>query len=119
MIIALILAAASPAPPVPVVPYAPAQSAAYRDCVAAELRRRPAGASVAQVGRGACAGKRSKLFSTVKSHLGYGWAATAKTAGQSKRMKAQLKQNAEDAVTRFEGELRAWLAGSGGGHVGG
>jgi len=112
MITALLLAAASVAPAPPIVPYASAQSAAYRDCVAAEQRRRPA--PVAQIGRGPCAGKRSKLFSRVKSHLGYGWAATAKTAGQSKRMKAQLKLNAEQAVARYEADLQAWLTGPGG-----
>jgi hypothetical protein len=106
MITAIFLAAATAAS-APVVPYAPAQSAAYRDCVSAQHARRPA--PVPQIGRGACASKRSKLFSRVKSHLGYGWAATAKTAGQSKRMKAQLKANAEVAVARYETELQAWL----------
>jgi hypothetical protein len=111
MILAMVLAAASAAPAPPIVPYASAPSAAYRDCVAAERRRQPA--PVAQIGRGACAAKRSKLFSRVKNHLGYGWAATAKTVGQSKRMKVQLKLNAEQAVTRYEAELQAWL-GTGG-----
>ena len=113
MILALLLAAASAsvAPAPPIVPYASAQSAAYRDCVAAEQRRRAA--AVAQIGRGPCAAKRSKLFSRVKSHLGYGWGATAKTVGQSKRMKAQLKLNAEQAVARYEADLQVWL-GTGG-----
>jgi len=108
MIVALLIAASAAATAAPVVPYAPAQSAAYRDCVSAQHARRPA--PVPQIGRGACASKRSKLFSRVKSHLGYGWAATAKTAGQSKRMKAQLKANAEVAVARYETELQAWLS---------
>ena len=108
MIVALLMAATAAAPSAPVVPYAPAQSAAYRDCVSAQHARRPA--PVPQIGRGPCASKRSKLFSRVRSHLGYGWAATAKTAGQSKRMKAQLKANAEIAVARYETELQAWLA---------
>jgi hypothetical protein len=105
------LAVASATTPAPVMPYASAQSVAYRDCVAAQHARRPA--PVAQIGHGACAGKRSKLFSRVKSHLGYGWAATAKTVGQSKRMKAQLRLNAEQAVARYEADLQAWL-GTGG-----
>ena len=112
MIAALLFAAASVAPAPPIVPYASAQSAAYRDCVAAEQRRKPA--PVARIGRGPCAGKRAKLFSRVKSHLGYGWAATAKTAGQSKRMKAQLKLNSEQAVSRYEADLQAWLTAPGG-----
>jgi hypothetical protein len=114
--IVLLLAAASAASAPPVVPYASAQSAAYRDCVSAQHARHPA--PVAQIGRGACAAKRSKLFSRVKSHLGYGWAATAKTVDQSKRMKVQLKLNAEQAVARYEADLQAWLTGSGGGHAG-
>jgi hypothetical protein len=111
MIVALLVSAAAAAQPAPVVPYAAAQSAAYRDCVSAQHARRPA--PVPQIGRGACASKRSKLFSRVKSHLGYGWAATAKTVGQSKRMKVQLKLNAEQAVARYEADLQAWL-GTGG-----
>ena len=106
----LFLAAAAASSVPPVVPYASVHSAAYRDCVAAQHARNPA--PVAQIGRGACAGKRSKLFARVKSHLGYGWAATAKTPGQSKRLKAQLKANAEAAVARYEAELQAWLARS-------
>ena len=106
--IVLFLAAVSATAAPPVVPYASVPSAAYRDCVSAQHARSPA--PVARIGRGACAGKRSKLLSRVKSHLGYGWAATAKTTGQSKRMKAQLKLNAEQAVARYEADLQAWLA---------
>jgi hypothetical protein len=105
--IILFLAAASAASSPPVVPYASVQSAAYRDCVLSQHARSPA--PVARIGRGACAGKRSKLISRVKTHLGYGWAATAKTTGQSRRMKAQLKLNAEQAVARYETELQTWL----------
>ena len=111
MIVALLIASATAAPAGPVVPYAPAQSAAFRDCVSAQHARRPA--PVPQIGRGACAAKRSKLVTRVRSHLGYGWAATAKTAGQSKRLKAQLRLNAEQAVARYEVELQTWL-GTGG-----
>jgi hypothetical protein len=110
MIVVFLAAVSATAAP-PVVPYAPAQSAAYRDCVTAQHARRPA--PVTQIGHGACAAKRSKLFSRVKTHLGYGWAATAKTASQSKRMKAQLKLNAEQAVTRYDAEVQTWL-GTGG-----
>ena len=111
MIVALLVAASTVPQVAPVVPYASAPSAAYRDCVSAQHAR--SRAPVAQIGRGPCASKRSKLFSRVKSHLGYGWAATAKTTGQWKRMKAQLKLNAEQAVARYEADLQAWL-GSGG-----
>src|SRR5688500_17418320 len=115
MLVALLAAAASTASPAPVVPYASATSAAYRDCVSAQHAR--SHAPVTQIGRGPCASKRSKLVSRVKSHLGYGWAATAKTTGQWKRMKTQLKLNAEQAVVRYEADLQAWLGkrGSDGG----
>ena len=109
--ITLFLAALSAATAAPVVPYASAPSAAYRDCVSAQHAH--SHAPVAQIGHGPCASKRSKLVSRVKSHLGYGWAATAKTTGQWKRMKAQLKLNAEQAVARYEADLQAWL-GTGG-----
>jgi hypothetical protein len=114
MILPLLIAATAPALSAPpVVPYAQARSIAYRDCVAAEHRRRPA-AAVAEIGHGACAGKRSKLFSEVHGHIGYGWRATAKTDRQEKRMKAQLRANAEAEVVRFETLLRDWLSNGGG-----
>jgi hypothetical protein len=110
MILAALIAAAAPASPGPVVPYAEARSIAYRDCVAAEQGRRPAPPPVARIGRSACARTRSRLLSAVHDHVGYGWLATAKTAGQAKRMRAQLKRSAAEALGRFEGEVQAWLA---------
>ena len=109
MIVVFLAAVSATAAP-PVVPYASVPSAAYRDCISAQHAQRPA--PVSQIGHGPCAGKRAKLFSRVKTHLGYGWAATARTTGQSKRMKAQLKLNAEQAVVRYEADLQAWLVGA-------
>ena len=114
MILSLLIAATAPALSAPVLPYAQARSVAYRDCVAAEHRRRPA-AALAQIGHGPCAGKRSRLFSDVHGHIGYGWRATAKTDRQEKRLKAQLRANAEAEVVRFETLLRDWLSTGGGG----
>jgi hypothetical protein len=106
---ALFLAAA--ASPAPVIPFATARSVAYRDCVAAEVGRR-SGSSVVQIGRGACARARSRLVAQVYDHIGYGWAATAKTGGQARRVRAHMKSKAQEEVAGFETKLEAWLAGS-------
>jgi hypothetical protein len=87
---------------------AQARSIAYRDCVAAGHKRRPA--SVAEIGRGACARARSRLVAGVRDHVSYGWAATAKTGGQARRLRAHMKEQAESQVAAFEGKLQAWLA---------
>lgn len=105
MIFALLLAASSPAP---VLYAAQARSIAYRDCVAAEHGRRPA--TVAEIGRRACARERSRLVEGVRDHVSFGWAATAKTAGQARRLRAQLKLEAESRVAAYDAKLQAWLA---------
>ena len=106
--IALFLLAATAASPGPVMYSAQAQSIAYRDCIAAGHRRRPA--TVTEIGRGACARARSRLVAGVRDHVSYGWAATAKTAGQARRLRAHMKLQAESEVAAFEGKLQAWLA---------
>jgi hypothetical protein len=107
MIVALLLAAASAAPVPPIVPYAEGRSIAYRSCVTAQRARRAA--PVAEIGRGACGRARSRLLAEVRDHVGYGWLATAKTPGQSRRMRAQLRENAEQVVARYDADLQAWL----------
>ena len=82
MILALLLAAATANAPAPVLHYAEARSIAYRSCVAAEHRRRPA-LTVAQIGRGRCAGTRSKLFGADHAYVRYGWRAVRKDARQA------------------------------------
>jgi len=104
----MLLAAAANLSPGPSLSAAEPRSIAYRECVAAERRRRPA-ASVAEIGRGACAGARSKLVSAVRSRIGYGWSAAPKTDAQARRMRAQLDRSAADMVARFEEDLQAWL----------
>ena len=115
-VIALLLLAAGAASPAPVLHSAEARSIAYRDCVTAQHRRRPAAASVAQIGRGPCAAARSKLVARVDDFVSYGWAATAKTERQARRLRAHQKQQAEAQVAAFEGKLQAWLAEPESGH---
>lgn len=110
--IALLLAVAA-ASPGPVLYSAQARSIAYRDCIAAERRRRPA--AVAEIGRRACARERSRLVAGVRDHVSFGWAATARTPGQARRLRAHMKLEAESQVAAFEGKLQAWLAGTKGG----
>lgn len=112
MIAALLLAAATAAPPGPVLHSAEARSLAYRECVAAEHGRRPA--TVADIGRRACARTRSRLVEGVREHISFGWAATAKTDGQLRRLRAHMKQEAESQVATFEGKVQAWLAAQAG-----
>ncbi|HEX8665278.1 MAG TPA: hypothetical protein VF744_14750 [Beijerinckiaceae bacterium] len=109
--IVLLLVAAAATSPAPVLYAAQARSIAYRDCVAAQARRRPA--TVAEIGRGACGRARSRLVEGVRDHVSFGWAATAKTAAQSRRLKAQLKLEAESQVAAFDDKLQAWLAETG------
>jgi hypothetical protein len=107
-----LLAATAPSPG-PVLYAAQARSIAYRDCVAAEARRRPA--TVAEIGRNACGQARSRLVAGVRDHVSFGWAATARTSGQARRLRAQLKEQAQAQVAAFEGKLQAWLAETEGG----
>jgi hypothetical protein len=111
MIAALVLAA-TPLP-APVIPLAAARSAAYRDCIASERERRP-GADAAAIGRGTCARARSKLAGQVYKNISHGWAATARTSGQARRLRAQLKAQTEAEVAGFESKIQAWLAATGG-----
>ena len=108
MIAAFLLAAATAAPPGPVLHSAAARSIAYRECVAAEHRRRPT--QVYEIGRRACARARSRLVEGVREHDSFGWAATAKTPGQARRLRAHMRQEAESQVAAFESKLQAWLA---------
>jgi hypothetical protein len=109
MILALLLAAATASSSAPVLHYAETRSVAYRNCVAAEHKQRPS-LTVAQIGRGRCAGPRSKLFSEAHGYVRYGWRAVRMNARQAKRLKAQHKVNAETEVVRFEAALQAWLS---------
>ena len=111
MIAGLLLLAAIPASPGPVLHFAQAQSIAYRDCIAAEHRRRPA-ATTMEIGRAACVRARSRLVAGVREHVSYGWAATAKTGGQARRLRAHMRQQAEAQVAAFEVKLEAWLTGT-------
>jgi len=111
MILALLLASATANAPTPVLHYAETRSIAYRNCVAAEHKRRPA-LTVAQIGRGRCSAARSKLFSEAHSYVRYGWRAVRKDARQARAMQAQHKVNAENEITRFETALQAWLGGT-------
>ena len=110
MIVALLLAAAASNAPAPVIHFAETRSVAYRNCVVAEHRQRPA-LTVAQIGRGRCAGARAKLFSAAHSYVRYGWRTVPKSDGAARRLKAQHKVNAETEVVRFEAALQAWLGG--------
>ncbi|HYE29751.1 MAG TPA: hypothetical protein VEA61_16150 [Allosphingosinicella sp.] len=112
MIAFLLLAASASAGPV--LHSAEARSAAYRECIAAEHRRRPA-ATVVEIGRGVCARARSRLVAGVRDHVSYGWAATARTDGQARRLRAHMKQEAQSQVAAFEVKLQAWLAAKGNG----
>ena len=107
-IVLLLLAAV--AEPAPILHFAETRSVAYRNCVVAEHRQRPA-LTVAQIGRSRCAGARAKLLGAAHSYVRYGWRAVPKSAGQAKRLKRQHKANAEAEVVRFEAKLQAWLAG--------
>ncbi|MEA3064062.1 MAG: hypothetical protein QOJ27_497 [Sphingomonadales bacterium] len=109
MIAWLLLAAAS-ASPGPVLYAAEARSIAYRDCVAAGHAKRPA-ATMAEIGRAACARSRSRLVAGVREHVSFGWAATARTERQARRLRAQMKLEAESQVAAFEDKLQAWLDG--------
>lgn len=116
MILALLLAVATANGPAPVLHFAETRSVAYRNCVAAEHARHPA-LTVAQIGRGRCAGTRAKLFSAAHGYVRYGWRAVRMNGRQAQRLKAQHKVNAEAEIVRFEAALQAWLGGkeSGGG----
>jgi hypothetical protein len=109
MIAFLLLAATAPSAG-PVLYSAEARSIAYRGCIAAEHKRRPT-ATAAEIGRTACARARSRLVAGVRDHVSYGWAATAKTAGQARRLRAHMKLEAETEVSAFEAKLQAWLEG--------
>jgi uncharacterized protein GlcG (DUF336 family) len=113
-VIAFLLLAAAAASPGPILYSAQAQSIAYRDCIAAERRRRPAAATVAEIGGKACARARSRLVGEVRAQVSFGWAATAKTTGQARRLRAHMKVQAESQVVAFESKLQAWLAESAG-----
>ena len=110
--IALLLLAATAASPGPIMHSAEARSVAYRDCIAAEHVRGPGAATVVEIGRRACARERSKLVEGARDYVSYGWAATAKTDGQARRLRAHMKLEAESQVAAFEGKLQAWLAGT-------
>jgi|GEM_PF-6781600 len=112
MMIALLLLAAATSSPGPVLYSAQAQSIAYRDCIAAEHKRRPAAATVAGIGGKACARARSRLVAEVRARISFGWAATAKTTGQARRLRAHMRQEAEAQVVAFESKLQAWFEGS-------
>jgi hypothetical protein len=109
--IAFLLLAAAAASPGPVMHSAQMPSIAYRDCIAAEHGRRPA--AVVEIGRRACARARSRLVGHVRDHVSFGWAATAKTGSQARRLRAHMKLEAESRVAAFDAELQAWLAASG------
>ena len=109
MIALLLFAAASPAP---VLYSAEPQSIAFRECVAAERHKSPA-ATVADIGGNACAHARSRLVAEVRARISFGWAATARTASQARRLRAHMRQEAEAQVAAFETRLQAWLAGGG------
>ena len=106
--IALLFLAAMAASPGPVLYSAQSESNAYRDCVAAAYKRRPA--TVVEIGRRDCARARSRLVAGVRDHVSFGWAATAKTGGQLRRLRAHLRQEAETEVATFETRLQTWLA---------
>ena len=106
----LLAALALAAAPGPVLYSAEARSVAYRDCVAAEHGRRSV-ATVAEIGRTACARARYRLVEGVRDHVSFGWAATAKTGGQARRLRAHMKLEAESQVAAFEGKLQTWLEG--------
>jgi hypothetical protein len=106
--IALLLLASASASPEPVLYSAEARSIAYRDCIAAGHGKRPA-ATVAEIGHSACARARSRLVAGVREHVSFGWAATAKTEGQARRLREQMKREAESQVAAFESKLQAWL----------
>jgi hypothetical protein len=107
--IAFLLLAATAASPAPVLYSAQAQSIAYRECIAAEHKRGSA-AEVAEIGGKACARARSRLVGEVRAQVSFGWAATAKTTGQARRLRAHMRQEAETQVAAFETKLQAWLA---------
>jgi hypothetical protein len=109
VILALFLAAATTSAPAPVLHFAETKSVAYRNCVAAEHKQRPS-LTVAQIGRGRCAGARSKLFSAAHGYVRYGWRAVRMNTRQAQRLKAQHKINAEAEIVRFETALEAWLS---------
>jgi hypothetical protein len=110
--IMLLLLAATAASPGPILHSAEARSIAYRGCIAAEDMRRPGAATVAEIGRRVCARARSRLVEGVRDHVSFGWAATARTEGQARRLRAHMKLEAESQVAAFEGKLQAWLAGT-------
>ena len=105
----LLAALALAAAPGPVLYSAEARSIAYRDCVAAGHGRRPS-ATVAEIGRAVCVRARSRLVEEVRDRVSFGWAATAKTGGQARRLRAHMRQEAEAQVAAFESRLQAWLA---------
>jgi hypothetical protein len=108
--IALLFLAPVPASPGPVLYSAETRSIAYRNCIAAGHEKRPT-APVDEIGRAACARVRSRLVAGVREHDSFGWAATAKTEGQARRLREHLKQEAESQVAAFEVKLQAWLEG--------
>ena len=105
--IAFLLLAATAAAPGPVMYSAEARSIAYRDCIAAENRRQPA--TVAEIGRRTCARARSRLVEGARDYVSFGWAATARTDGQARRLRAHMRLEAESQVADFEGRLQEWL----------
>jgi Flp pilus assembly protein TadB len=109
----LLAALALAAAPGPVLYSAEARSVAYRDCIAAGHGRQPS-ATVVEIGRTACARARTRLVTGVREHISYGWAATAKTDGQARRLREHMKLEAEMQVVAFEARLQAWLTGTGG-----
>jgi hypothetical protein len=108
---ALLLLALASASQTPVLYAAEARSIAYRDCVAAGHGRRP-DATVEEIGRAACARARSRLVARVRDYISFGWAETARTDGQARRLRAHMKAEAESQVAAFDGKLQAWLAGT-------
>jgi hypothetical protein len=111
--IAFLLLAAASASSGPVLYSAEARSIAYRDCIAAGHAKRPA-ATMAEIGRAACARARSRLVAGVREHVSFGWAATARTDRQARGLREQMKLEAEAQVAAFEARLRTWLEGTAG-----
>ncbi len=108
MIIALLLAAAAASAPAPVLHFAETKSVAYRNCIVAEHRARPA-LTVEQIGRGRCASTRAKLFEAAHSYVRYGWRTVPKSGRQAKALKAQHRLNAEAEIVRFEIAMQYWI----------
>jgi hypothetical protein len=106
--IAFLFLASTAASPAPVLYAAEARSIAYRDCIVAARTRR-ADATVVEIGRTACARARSRLVAGVRDRVSYGWAATAKTDGQARRLRSHLKAEAETQVVAYDRRVQEWL----------